>query len=120
MRACGARHRTPMPFSLTGFRFSVLNTKDRMAHAATVKEIGGVSGSISQSGHVGGQSMDDDQKAGGGLDSRRDVLKGLTLGAMAARTAAAGLLGGGALALSAGQAQSAGETMKMAFIQYQP
>ena len=64
--------------------------------------------------------MNEDAKANGVLESRRDVLKGLTLGAVAARAAATGLLGTGALSLSAGRALAAGETMKMAFIQYQP
>jgi ribose transport system substrate-binding protein len=53
--------------------------------------------------------------------NRREVLKGLTLGALAAGTATSGLLGGGALTSETNQAHAAAaKTLKMAFIQYQP
>lgn len=54
--------------------------------------------------------------------SRRDVLKGLTIGALAAGTATSGILSGGMLTGSSGRAHAAPavKAMKMAFIQYQP
>jgi ribose transport system substrate-binding protein len=52
--------------------------------------------------------------------NRRDVLKGLTFGAIAAGTTATGVLGGGILTNSRGLARAADKAIKMAFIQYQP
>lgn len=52
--------------------------------------------------------------------NRREILRGLTLGALAAGTAATGVLGGGVLSRSLGRANAADQTIKMAFIQYQP
>jgi ribose transport system substrate-binding protein len=51
-----------------------------------------------------------------GAGTRRDVLKGLTIGALTASTAATGML----TASRAVQAQGTPKAVKMAFIQYQP
>ena len=52
--------------------------------------------------------------------SRREVLKGLSVGGLAAGTLAAGVLDGNVLSGSRGQARAATTSLKMAFIQYQP
>ena len=57
------------------------------------------------------------QRGGG---NRRDVLKGFTLSALAAGTAATGALVGDVLTGTGGRARAADKAIKMAFIQYQP
>ena len=57
--------------------------------------------------------MEEKTKEYGFGGNRRDVLKGLTLGALAAGTATTGMLSGG-------KAHAAVKAVKMAFIQYQP
>ena len=64
--------------------------------------------------------MNDDKNVQSVRGNRRDVLKSMTLGAIAAGTAATGVLGGGVLTRSQGQARAADKAIKMAFIQYQP
>jgi len=64
--------------------------------------------------------MNDDRNGQSIRGNRRDVLKSMTLGAIAAGTAATGVLGGGVLTRSQGQARAADKAIKMAFIQYQP
>ena len=57
--------------------------------------------------------MEEKTKEYGFGGNRRDILKGLTLGALAAGTATTGILSGG-------KAHAAVKAVKMAFIQYQP
>ena len=64
--------------------------------------------------------MEEKAKKSGLSGNRREVLKGLTLGAIAAGTTASGILGGGVLTGSQGRANAATKAFKMAFIQYQP
>ena len=64
--------------------------------------------------------MDENGTEHGFVGNRREILRGLTLGALAAGTAATGVLGGGALSRSLGRANAAEQVIKMAFIQYQP
>ena len=65
--------------------------------------------------------MDKKTRLHGLAGNRREVLKGLTLGALAAGTATTGLMGGSLLTGATGEAHAAAaKAVKMAFIQYQP